>query len=220
MKTSVTKKESPGNLEEILRVKPKVERIYQAMQYTGENMYDIYRLFRKYSIKFNVNNDSDVYPTLDITHQDSSYMLLADHYVVYSYPFNTDFDDTKCEKLRILSIGLELREIQNKYKILNFNRSRATVTLEPHNSGDIRALLLSPGNVNIFVDLFITHGNNARISKHWGRLYLRLARWYHETIMVDEGTYIVLDFRSDGSVSILDYNLSPKTLQEKYEIFK
>lgn len=31
MKTSVTKKESPGNLEEILRVKPKVERIYQAM---------------------------------------------------------------------------------------------------------------------------------------------------------------------------------------------
>lgn len=204
----------------LIDVKPKVERIYQAMQYTGENMYDIYRLFRKHSIKFNVNNDSDVYPTLDITHQDSSYMLLADRYIVYSYPFNKDFDDTKCQKLRILSIGLELSDIQNEYKIVDFNRSRAIVTLEPPKSGDIKALLLSPENLDIFVDLFITHGNNARISKHWGRLYLRLARWYHETIMVDEGTYIVLDFRSDGSVSILDYNLSPKTLQEKYEIFK
>lgn len=204
----------------LIDVKPKVERIYQAMQYTGENMYDIYRLFRKHSIKFNVNNDSDVYPTLDITHQDSSYMLLADRYIVYSYPFNKDFDDTKCQKLRILSIGLELSDIQNKYKIVDFNRSRAIVTLEPPKSGDIKALLLSPENIDIFVDLFINHGNNARISKHWGRLYLRLARWYHETIMVDEGTYIVLDFRSDGSVSILDYNLSPKTLQEKYEIFK
>lgn len=204
----------------LIDVKPKVERLYQAMQYTGENMYDIYRLFRKHSIKFNVNNDSDVYPTLDITHQDSSYMLLADRYIVYSYPFNKDFDDTKCQKLRILSIGLELSDIQNEYKIVDFNRSRAIVTLEPPKSGDIKALLLSPENLDIFVDLFITHGNNVRISKHWGRLYLRLARWYYETIMVDEGTYIVLDFRSDGSVSILDYNLSPKTLQEKYEIFK
>lgn len=70
----------------LIYVKPKVERIYQAMQYTGENMYDIYRLFRKHSIKFNVNNDSYVYPTLDITYQDLSYMLLADRYVVYSYP--------------------------------------------------------------------------------------------------------------------------------------
>lgn len=61
MKTSVTEKESQGNLEEILHVKPKVERIYQAMQYTGENMYDIYRLFRKHSIKFNVSNDSYIY---------------------------------------------------------------------------------------------------------------------------------------------------------------
>lgn len=204
----------------LIDVKPKVERIYQAMQYTGENMYAIYRLFRKHSIKFNVNNDSDVYPPLDITYQDSSYMLLADRYIVYSYPFNKDFDDTKCQKLRILSIGLDLSDIQNEYKIIDFNKSRSTVTLEPHKSGDINALLLSPENLDIFVDLFITHGNNARISKHWGRLYLRLARWYHETIMVDEGTYIVLDFRSDGSVSILDYNLSPKTLQEKYEIFK
>lgn len=204
----------------LIAVKPKVERIYQAMQYTGENMYAIYRLFRKHSIKFNVNNDSDVYPTLDITYQDSSYMLLADRYIVYSYPFNKDFDDTKCQKLRILSIGLDLSDIQNKYKIIDFNKSRSTVTLEPHKRGDINALLLSPENLDIFVDLFITHGNNARISKHWGRLYLRLDRWYHETIMVDEGTYIVLDFQSNGSVSILDYNLSPKTLQEKYEIFK
>lgn len=36
----------------LIDVKPKVERIYQAMQYTGENMYDIYRLFRKHDIKF------------------------------------------------------------------------------------------------------------------------------------------------------------------------
>lgn len=204
----------------LIDVKPKVERIYQAMQYTGENMYDIYRLFRKYSIKFNVNNDSDVYPTLDITHQDSSYMLLADRYVVYSYPFNTDFEDAKCEKLRILSIGLELSEIQNKYKILNFNRSRATVTLEPHNSGDIRALLLSPGNVNIFVDLFINHGNHTEISKVWGRLFFRMGRYKYEVIRVQEGRYIVLDFQSDGSISILDYNLSPTEFQEKYEIIK
>lgn len=204
----------------LIDVKPKVERIYQAMQYTGENMYDIYRLFRKYSIKFNVNNDSDVYPTLDITHQDSSYMLLADRYVVYSYPFNTDFEDAKCEKLRILSIGLELSEIQNEYKILNFNRSRATVTLEPHNSGDIRALLLSPENVDIFVDLFIIHGNNTEISKHLGRLFFSMGGFRDETIRVYEGMYIVLDFRSDGSISILDYNLFPKELQEKYEIIK
>lgn len=45
----------------LINVKPKVERIYQAMQYTGENMYDIYRLFRKHSIKFNVSNDSYIY---------------------------------------------------------------------------------------------------------------------------------------------------------------
>ena len=204
----------------LIDVKPKVERIYQAMQYTGDNMYDIYRLFRKHSIKFNVNNDSDVYPTLDITHQDSSYMLLADRYIVYSYPFNKDFDDTKCQKLRILSIGLELSDIQNEYKILNFNRSRATVTLEPHNSGDIRALLLSPENVDIFVDLFIKHGNNTKISKVWGHLFFFMDRYKYEVIRVYEGMYIVLDFRSDGSISILDYNLFPKDLQEKYEIIK
>ena len=61
MKTLANKKEISGNLEGILHVKPKVERIYQAMQYTGENMYDIYRLFRKHSIKFNVSNDSYIY---------------------------------------------------------------------------------------------------------------------------------------------------------------
>lgn len=61
MKTLVTEKESQGNLEEILRVKPKVEIVYQAIKYTGENMYDIYRLFRKHDIKFNVNNDSYIY---------------------------------------------------------------------------------------------------------------------------------------------------------------
>ena len=204
----------------LIDVKPKVERIYQAMQYTGENMYDIYRLFRKHDIKFNVNNDSYICPTLDIEYTGAPCMLLADRYIVYSYPFNKDFDDTKCQKLRILSIGLDLSDIQNEYKIIDFNKSRSTVTLEPHKSGDINALLLSPENLDIFVDLFITHGNNARISKHWGRLHLRLARWYHETIMVDEGTYIVLDFRSDGSISILDYNLFPKELQEKYEIIK
>ena len=204
----------------LINVKPKEERIYQAMQYTGDNMYDIYRLFRKHSIKFESQCDSDIYPTLDIAYQGSSYMLIADRYIVYSYPFNRDFDDTKCQKLRILSIGLDLSDIQNEYKIIDFNKSRSTVTLEPHKSGDIKALLLSPENLDIFVDLFITHGNNARISKHWGRLYLRLDRWDHETIRVDEGTYIVLDFRSDGSVSILDYNLFPKELQEKYEIFK
>ena len=37
---------------------------------------------------------------------------------------------------------------------------------------------------------------------------------------VQEGRYIVLDFQSDGSISILDYNLSPTEFQEKYEIIK
>ena len=46
MKTSVTEKESQGNLEEILHVKPKVEIVYQAVQYTGKNIHDIYRIFR------------------------------------------------------------------------------------------------------------------------------------------------------------------------------
>lgn len=204
----------------LINVKPKEERIYQAMQYTGDNMYDIYRLFRKHSIKFESHCDSDVYPTLDITYNDLSYMLLADRYIVYSYSFNKDFDDTKCQKLRILSIGLELSDIQNEYKIVDLNRSRATVTLEPHNSGDIRALLLSPENVNIFVDLFINHGNNTEISKVWGRLFFRMDKYKYEVIRVYEGMYIVLDFRSDGSISILDYNLFPKDLQEKYEIIK
>jgi hypothetical protein len=204
----------------LIDVKPKVERIYQAMQYTGENMYDIYRLFRKHDIKFNVNNDSYICPTLDIEYTGAPCMLLVDQYIVYSYPFNNDFDDTKCEKLRILEIGLELSEIQNEYKIADFNRSRATVTLEPHNSGDIRALLLSPENVDIFVDLFIIHGNNTEISKHLGRLFFSMGGFRDETIRVYEGMYIVLDFRSDGSISILDYNLFPKELQEKYEIIK
>lgn len=41
----------------LIDVKPKVKRIYQAMQYTGENMYEIYRLFRNHDITFNVSND-------------------------------------------------------------------------------------------------------------------------------------------------------------------
>lgn len=45
MKTLVTEKESPGNLEEILRVKPKVEIVYQAIKYTGT----IYMIFIEYS---------------------------------------------------------------------------------------------------------------------------------------------------------------------------
>lgn len=93
----------------LINVKPKVERIYQAMQYTGENMYDIYRLFRKHSIKFNVSNDSYIYPTLDIEYTGAPCMLLGNQYVVYSYPFNNDFDNTKCEKLRILEIGLGIK---------------------------------------------------------------------------------------------------------------
>lgn len=205
----------------LIDVKPKEERIYQAMQYTGENMYDIYRLFRKHSIKFNVNNDySDVYPILNIEYTGAPCMIQVDHYIVYSYPFNNDFDDTKCEKLRILEIGLGLSEIQNEYKIIDINKSRATVTLEPHKSGDIRALLLSPENIDIFVDLFIIHGNNTEISKHLGRLFFSMGGFRDETIRVYEGMYIVLDFRSDGSINILDYNLFPKELQEKYEIIK
>lgn len=205
----------------LIDVKPKVKRIYQAMQYTGDNMYEIYRLFRKHSIKFNVNNDySDVYPILNIEYTGAPCMIQVDHYIVYSYPFNNDFDDTKCEKLRILEIGLGLSEIQNEYKIIDINKSRATVTLEPHKSGDIRALLLSPENIDIFVDLFIIHGNNTEISKHLGRLFFSMGGFRDETIRVYEGMYIVLDFRSDGSISILDYNLFPKDLQEKYEIIK
>lgn len=151
----------------LINVKPKVERIYQAMQYTGENMYDIYRLFRKHSIKFNVSNDSYIYPTLDIEYTGAPCMLLGNQYVVYSYPFNNDFDNTKCEKLRILEIGLGLSEIQKEYKIVDINRSRSTVTLEPHNSGDIRALLLSPENVDIFVDLFIITGIILKFQEIW-----------------------------------------------------
>lgn len=45
-------------------------------------------------------------------------------------------------------------------------------------------------------------------------------RYKYEVIRVYEGMYIVLDFRSDGRISILDYNLFPKDLQEKYEIIK
>lgn len=48
MKTLVTEKESQGNLEEILRVKPKVEIVYQAIKYTGDNIHDIYRIFSYY----------------------------------------------------------------------------------------------------------------------------------------------------------------------------
>lgn len=220
MKTSVTEKESPGNLEEILRVKPKVEIVYQAIKYTGDNIHDIYRIFRQHSIKFNVNNNSYVYPALDIEYTGAPCMIQVDQYIVYSYPFNNDFDDTKCKKLRILEIGLGLSEIQNEYKITDINKSRATVTLEPHKSGDIRALLLSPENIDIFVDLFIIHGNNTTISKHLGRLFFSMGGFRDETIRVYEGMYIVLDFRSDGSVSILDYNLFPKDFQEKYEIIK
>lgn len=52
MKTSVTKKESPGNLEEILRVKPKVEIVYQAIKYTGT----IYMIFIEYSMDVKYNS--------------------------------------------------------------------------------------------------------------------------------------------------------------------
>jgi hypothetical protein len=128
-------------MKRLIDVKPKVERIYQAMQYTGENMYDIYRLFRQHSIKFNVNNNSYVYPALDIEYTGAPCMIQVDQYIVYSYPFNNDFDDTKCKKLRILEIGLGLSEIQNEYKITDINKSRATVTLEPPNSIHARIVM-------------------------------------------------------------------------------
>lgn len=59
MKTLVTEKESPGNLEEILRVKPKVEIVYQAIKYTGDNIHDIYRIFKGREIKFNIEDEWD-----------------------------------------------------------------------------------------------------------------------------------------------------------------
>ena len=59
MKTLVTEKESPGNLEEILRVKPKVEIVYQAIKYTGDNIHDIYRIFNGREIQFKVEDGWD-----------------------------------------------------------------------------------------------------------------------------------------------------------------
>lgn len=110
MKTSVTEKESQGNLEEILHVKPKVEIVYQAVQYTGKNIHDIYRIFKGREIKFNVEdgwNDNLILiirdslimdwgslpPSISVEAHEGDYIIFADNSwtIVKKEDFDNDY---------------------------------------------------------------------------------------------------------------------------------
>lgn len=112
MKTSVTEKESPGNLEEILRVKPKVEIVYQAIKYTGDNIHDIYRIFNGREIQFKVEDGWDGNISLRIKDHNANYYLTVGKYIIFSYYVNRDIPDNVC----IRAVAENINEIKKREK--------------------------------------------------------------------------------------------------------
>jgi hypothetical protein len=215
MKTSVTEKESPGNLEEILRVKPKTEIIYQAVQYTGKNIPEIYKVFNERSMKFNVESGWNDNLILKITDRNTSYCLPVGSYIIFSYYSDRSAPDNVC----IRAITPNLSDIQNKYKIIKFDNSMHNLSITPMDTKGLMALPLNWKTVNIFLDLFFTEGLNVELSTMvWNKFILKIYAVSSDPVKVEHNNYIVFRFRPDRTISIIEYNLSVAEFQERYEI--
>lgn len=93
MKTLANKKEVQGNLEELLHVKPKTEIIYQAIKYTGDNIHDIYRIFKGREIKFNVEDGWDGNLILKIKDRNANYYLTVGKYIISYRESDVEFEE-------------------------------------------------------------------------------------------------------------------------------
>ena len=217
MKTSVTEKESQGNLEEILHVKPKVEIVYQAVQYTGKNIHDIYRIFKGREIKFNVEDGWNDNLILIIKDRNANYYLTVGKYILFSYYVDQDLPNNVC----IRAVAENLSEIQNKFKIISFDKPMHNLSVKPTVMEGFRALPFNWKTVNIFLDLFFTGNYIANLSTYRGnRLVLNLSERSCDGVELHQNNYIVFRFRPDRSISIVEYDLSPIRFQERYEIIE
>lgn len=127
MKTLANKKEISGNLEEILRVKPKVEIVYQAIKYTGDNIHDIYRIFNGREIQFKVEDEWDGNISLRIKDRNANYYLTVGKYIIFSYYVNRDIPDNVC----IRAVAENINEIKNKFEIISFDKPMHNLSIKP-----------------------------------------------------------------------------------------
>lgn len=217
MKTLANKKEISGNLEGILHVKPKTEIIYQAVQYTGKNIHEIYKVFNERSMKFNVESGWNDNLILKITDQNTFYCLSIGSYIIFSYYVDQDIPNNVC----IRAVAENLSEIQNKFKIISFDKPMHNLSVKPTVMEGFRALPFNWKTVNIFLDLFFTGNYIANLSTYRGnRLVLNLSERSCDGVELHQNNYIVFRFRPDRSISIVEYDLSPIRFQERYEIIE
>jgi hypothetical protein len=153
MKTLANKKEISGNLEGILHVKPKTEIIYQAVQYTGKNIHEIYKVFNERSMKFNVESGWNDNLILKITDQNTFYCLSIGSYIIFSYYSDRSAPDNVC----IRAIAPNLSDIQKKYKIIKSDNYMHNLSITLMDTEGLRALPLNWKTVNIFYE-FIGSG--------------------------------------------------------------
>lgn len=215
MKTLANKKEVQGNLEELLHVKPKTEIIYQAIKYTGDNIHDIYRIFKGREIKFNVEDGWDGNLILKIKDRNANYYLTVGKYIIFSYYVDRDIPDNVC----IRAVAENISEIQNKFEIISFDKPMHNLSVKPTIMEGFRALPFNWKTVNIFLDLFFTGNYTANLSTYRGsRLVLNVFELSCDGVELHQNNYIIFRFRPDRTISIVEYDLSPTEFQERYEI--
>lgn len=215
MKTLANKKEVQGNLEELLHVKPKTEIIYQAIKYTGDNIHDIYRIFKGREIKFNVEDGWDGNLILKIKDRNANYYLTVGKYIIFSYYVDRDIPDNIC----IRAVAENISEIQNKFEIISFDKPMHNLSVKPTIMEGFRALPFNWKTVNIFLDLFFTGNYIANLSTYRGsRLVLNVFELSCDGVELHQNNYIIFRFRPDRTISIVEYDLSPTEFQERYEI--
>lgn len=217
MKTLVTEKESQGNLEGILHVKPKTEIIYQAVQYTGKNIHEIYKVFNERSMKFNVESGWNDNLILKITDQNTFYCLSIGSYIIFSYYSDRSAPDNVC----IRAIAPNLSDIQKKYKIIKSDNYMHNLSITLMDTEGLRALPLNWKTVNIFLDLFFTGDHNVELSTMvWNKFILKIYAESSDPVKVEHNNYIVFRFRPDKTISVIEYNLSVIAFQERYKIIE
>ncbi len=217
MKTLANKKEISGNLEEILHVKPKTEIIYQAVQYTGKNIPEIYELFNERSMKFNVESEWNDNLILKITDQNTVYCLSIGSYIIFSYYSDRSAPDNVC----IRAIAPNLSDIQKKYKIIKSDNYMHNLSITLMDTEGLRGLPLNWKTVNIFLDLFFTGDHNVELSTMVrNKFILKIYAESSDPVKVEHNNYIVFRFRPDRTISVIEYNLSAIAFQERYKIIE
>lgn len=217
MKTLANKKEISGNLEGILHVKPKTEIIYQAVQYTGKNIHEIYKVFNERSMKFNVESGWNDNLILKITDKNTFYCLSIGSYIIFSYYSDRSAPDNVC----IRAIAPNLSDIQRKYKIIKSDNYMHNLSITLMDTEGLRALPLNWKTVNIFLDLFFTGGHNVELSTMaWNKFILKIYAESSDPVKVEHNNYIVFRFRPDKTISVIEYNLSVIAFQERYKIIE